>query len=253
MASQVNKRHLLPARSSGSNFFLQSSARIDIMCSRCRVGQDASSGRHFIVHAAVASGENSLMDRRLLETVFLQATPGLLAFVEGRIPSSMRSQLAAEDVLQDVWILAGRSVDSFQPDGDHAMERWLMRITRNALIDRIKAKSRAKRSGHGLRLAGVGGSSMLDLFATVASGQRSPSKDARTAEAERVLLRALDSLPENRRQAIWMKYIDEVPTCEIAKRMDRTESAVRSLLAQGLTQLRRAVGRPERFFSDTSA
>ncbi len=191
------------------------------------------------------------MDRRLLESVFIQATPGLLTFVENRIPASMRSQLAAEDVLQDVWILAGRNIETFQPDGDHAVERWLTRITRNALIDRIKSKSRAKRSGHGLRLAGMGGSSMLDLFATVAASQRSPSKDARSAEAERVLLNALEKLPLNRRQAIWMKYIEETPTNVIAERMDKTESAVRSLLAQGITQLRRTIGRPGRFFSDS--
>lgn len=190
------------------------------------------------------------MDRPLLEKVFLQSTPVLLAFVENRIPASMRSQLAAEDVLQDVWILAGRSVETFDPEGDHALERWLMRITRNALIDRIKAKGRTKRSGHRMRLAGMGGSSMLDLFATVASGQRSPSKDARSAEAEQALLRAMEGLPENRRRAIWMKYIEEVPTWEIAERMDKSESAVRSMLAQGLTQLRRMIGRPERFFSD---
>lgn len=191
------------------------------------------------------------MDRRLLESVFIQATPSLLAFVESRIPSSMRSQLAAEDVLQDVWILAGRNIDTFEPEGEHAIERWLTRITKNALIDRIKAKSRTKRSGHGMRLAGMGGSSMLDLFATVAATQRSPSKDARSAEAERVLVHALETLPLNRRQAIWMKYIEELPTCVIAERMVKTESAVRSLLAQGLTQLRRHLGRPGRFFSDS--
>lgn len=191
------------------------------------------------------------MDRRLLESVFIQSSPNLLAFVENRIPSSMRSQLAAEDVLQDVWILAGRSIETFQPDGDHAIERWLTRITRNALIDRIKSKSRAKRSGHGLKLAGMGGSSMLDLFATVAATQRSPSKDARSAEAERVLVRALEKLPLNRRQAIWMRYIEELPTSTIAERMDKTESAVRSLLAQGMTQLRRVIGGPGRFFSDS--
>lgn len=191
------------------------------------------------------------MDRRLLESVFIRATPNLLSFVENRIPSSMRSQLAAEDVLQDVWILAGRSVESFSPEGEHAVERWLTRITRNALLDRIKAKGRTKRSGHGGRLVGIGGSSMLDLFATVAASQRSPSKDVRTAEAERVLLRAMENLPLNRRQAIWMKYIEEVPTSVIAERMDKTESAVRSLLAQGLTQLRRTIGRPGQFFSDS--
>lgn len=92
---------------------------------------------------------------------------------------------------------------------------------------------------------------MLDLFATVAATQRSPSKDARSAEAERVLLRAMEKLPLNRRQAIWMKYIEEVPTSVIAERMEKTESAVRSLLAQGLTQLRRTIGTPGRFFSDS--
>jgi len=191
-----------------------------------------------------------VVDLAELEQIFLLSTSRLQAYINLRIPPGMRARLAAEDVLQDVWVLASRRVEQFQPQSEESTHAWLTRIARNALVDRIKERHRDKRSGNQRKVPGHFASSMLGAFEIIAALQRTPSQDARLRETERSMKAALSRLPDNRREALWMKYIDEVPTSAIAEKMGKSESAVRSLIAEGLRQLRRIMGHPASYFSD---
>ena len=61
---------------------------------------------------------------------------------------------------------------------------------------------------------------------------------------------ALSRLPNDRRTAIRMRYLEGRSRPEIARTMDKSEAAVNSLLFHGLRDLRRRLGDTARFFSD---
>jgi len=65
-----------------------------------------------------------------------------------------------------------------------------------------------------------------------------------------MLQMALEELAPNRRHALMLRYVDEYETAEIARLMDTTESAVRSLIANGIKDLRRILGPKSNYLGD---
>jgi len=196
------------------------------------------------------------VDEAALQAHLMSHADALRDYVARRIPLYLRSKMSVDDVLQDVWIDVFGKYASFNPQGPNAHLKWLQTIAKHKLLDAVKAANRVRRGpGRDRRwvdLAGRGRpASFVQLLHVIADGQRTPSSEAATLEATRVFKAALGEMPPDRQRAIWMKYIEERTTEEIAVEMGRTRSAVRSLLARGLRQLRRRMGRPGRYFSDS--
>ena len=63
----------------------------------------------------------------------------------------------------------------------------------------------------------------------------SPSAAFSRNEREYRLLTALDQLPEDGRQALRMRYVQGMPSKEIAEQMGKTDGAVRVALARTLS------------------
>ena len=177
---------------------------------------------------------------------------GLYRYIQSKIPAKFQAVIAAEDVLQDVWIGAYRGLSSFNPSRPDALDRWLTGITNHKLIDAIKTAGRLKRGGGAkvVRAAHSRRMSFCDLFARVASPHRSPSRDAAASEVAHAVQIALSRLPADWRRAIRMRFIEGQSQQEIARHMGRTEAAVNGLLFRGLQGLRDRLGDATRFFSD---
>jgi RNA polymerase sigma-70 factor (ECF subfamily) len=60
-------------------------------------------------------------------------------------------------------------------------------------------------------------------------------------EQQLQLAAALEQLPEDYRQVILLRHIEQLPHSEIARRMNRSEGAVRMLWVRALAQLRNTV------------
>ncbi len=163
--------------------------------------------------------------------------------------------MSADDILQEVWIEALTHLDSLRSSNEMVFAAWLTRIARNKLIDAVRTQWRRGRSGGGadgqLRHRAGRVSSLIQIFKMAGSSQRTPSREVATIEATEALRSALREMPENRGHAIQLKYIEGRSTEMIAETMGTTQSAIRSLLAQGLRQLRGKLGRSGRFFSDS--
>lgn len=180
----------------------------------------------------------------------------LTRYITRKLPPCLTPEVEAEDILQDVWIEAIRSYDAVRPSGEDALLKWLITIARRRLVTAIRADLRKKRSGGWLRQqAGFRGrgSSLIDLFGLAARERRTPSHESATREALELLYSVLEEMPPDRRQAIRGKYIDEHSVEEIALEMDKSQAAVRSLLANGLRQMRRRLGSSGQFFSDSNS
>jgi RNA polymerase sigma-70 factor (ECF subfamily) len=56
-------------------------------------------------------------------------------------------------------------------------------------------------------------------------------------EERRLILQALEQLPEDQREAVRIRYLDHATLQETAARMGRTEDSVSSLLQRGMKKL----------------
>jgi len=104
------------------------------------------------------------------------------------------------------------------------MRVWLIRIAWNLAIDRRRR---------------IRPEQIDDIFAESLAASDVPADDAlEEAQRMRSVLRELERLPKGERHALLLSAVDELGTAEMAKVLDRSESAVRALLFRARTRLR---------------
>ena len=86
---------------------------------------------------------------------------------------------------------------------------------------------------HGAPDAGDGGGLVDLLVASITSPSKAFSRDQR----EFHLWAAFEKLPEDCRAALHLRYVEALPTKEIAARMGKTDGAVRVMLTRSLKKL----------------
>jgi len=138
---------------------------------------------------------------------------------------------AAEDVTERAFMRALAALPRFrelaQPDDgpDASTFRvWLFRIARNAVAN--EHRSRRRRPAASLEVA---------LGAGLALADPADVESAAVIHDEAAgVLRALEKLPEDRRRALILRFVDEMSTAEIAAVLGRSEGAVRVLIHRAL-------------------
>ena len=193
-----------------------------------------------------------MLDRESLHRDLLPRVFGLRRYVHRQVPARLRTMISADDVLQEVWLSAYRTVSSFRPDGPGAVDRWLETIANSKLVDAIRWARRQKRGGDRLHIRDVQRrvSSLSNLFTRIKSPQKTPSSAFTTIENAHAISIALSCLREDRRRAVYLKHIEGRSHKEIASDMEKTEAAVNSLVYHGLRELRLILGDAAKYFSD---
>jgi RNA polymerase sigma factor (sigma-70 family) len=125
----------------------------------------------------------------------------------------LRSPEEAEDALQTTYLNACRSLSQgFEPKADSA---WLLRITQNACLTRLRSSGRRASF------------ELVDNSALVAETLAAP--DDRSEELIG-LSDALASLPERQRRAILLREWQGLSYREVAQRLELTQGAVETLI-----------------------
>jgi RNA polymerase sigma-70 factor, ECF subfamily len=184
-------------------------------------------------------------DRRLVEAA--QADPArfealyrkYLAQVYSYAFYELRDHHEAEDATERTFLAAltnlGRFEERARPaDGEGAstFRVWLFQIARNAVAERRRRLRRRPEAP-------------LEAAASVADGVDIERDLARADEAA-AAWSAFGRLPDDRRRALILRFVDEMSTAEIAGVLGRSEGAVRVLIHRALRSVARDLDDPAR-------
>lgn len=169
----------------------------------------------------------------------------LMAFIERQLGAGLRRKTEPDDVFQETSAEAVRALATAEI-GDRDPFSWLCQIAERRIIDlhrrffgaqkRDAAKEVPLGSSRGTESRTAGLINMLVASMTTASQVFS-----RNAREER-LQEALRKLPDEQQKALKLRYIDNLPSKEIAAQLGKTDAAIRVMLTRSLKRLHELLG-----------
>src|SRR5262249_49291441 len=153
----------------------------------------------------------------------------LLARVE--IGRRLRKKVDASDVVQEAFLEAHRNFGSFRGTSEAEFVSWLRSIlaARVANLVRHFVGTQARDAHREERLEGARDQSSRAIDGGFLGLQTTPSQQVVRREQGVLLAAALARLPEEYREVVILRHLEELPFPEVARRMERTVDSVQKL------------------------
>ena len=165
--------------------------------------------------------------------------PYLRLLARLQLGGRLRGKLDASDLVQQTLLEACQKQEQFRGNTEGEWLAWLRQILAHNMADARRRFGQAKRDPSRERsLEGAMAHSSVQLGRWLADKQPSPSEEAQHHERALQVAKAMDCLPEARREALFLRYWQGWPLARIAEHLGRSQAAVASLLKRGLHQLR---------------
>lgn len=188
-------------------------------------------------------------DADALQALIISHHKVLLAKVVAELGSVMTRHVDAEDILQEAYARAFRSVADCRFDHPRAFCAWLEGIALNTLRDQHRFLMRKKRDVHrNLPGSPRTSESMGQLFERVAVTDSTPSRALARAEASAAVISSLARLTEDQRKVVRLRFLEGWAVVDLAVHMDKSESAIHMLCHRGLKALRETMLSMSRYF-----
>lgn len=156
----------------------------------------------------------------------------------------MQAKADPSDIAQDVFVVVHSSIAEFRGRSAEEFATWLRGILSNTLAMHFRkylgTQKRDPRVEQQLNQSLASASAFL--LSHVAGEVTSPSQQFALNEAFLQLAAALESLPDDYRQAIVLRHLEGLPFAEIAKLMGRSVDSVEKLWVRGLAKLKSSMG-----------
>jgi RNA polymerase sigma-70 factor (ECF subfamily) len=169
--------------------------------------------------------------------------PYLRLMARLQLPARLAPKMDASDIVQQTLVQAFRARDGFRGRTEAEMAAWLRQILARNLAHAFRDQGRQKRdAGREVSLAAAIDQSSARLEAWLAADQSSPSQRAERNDQIVRLSAALETLPDEQREAIELHYWQGWTLAEIAAHQSRTTASVAGLVHRGLAKLRGLLG-----------
>ena len=136
----------------------------------------------------------------------------------------VRSPEDAHDLAQDAFIKAFQNLHRFRLESK--FYTWLCRIAMNVTIDHLRKQKHRRHSEFDDSRGGVTGGQVVRLH----SAPDDPSANVAQARMYRIIMDAVDTLPDDQRQVLVLRELEDMPYKEIAEILDIPEGTVMSRL-----------------------
>jgi RNA polymerase sigma-70 factor (ECF subfamily) len=145
------------------------------------------------------------------------------ARVIGTISKMLGSDAEAEDLAQQVFIRIWKSAPRYRPTAKFTT--WLFRITRNLVFNELRRKRHFVENPE-------------EVGEPVERVEKEPDQVLLEGELQKAIQAAINQLPESQRMAIILRRYEEMSYEDIAKVMETTVPAVKSILFRARAELR---------------
>ena len=168
----------------------------------------------------------------------------LLLLARMQIGRQLQGKLDTEDLIQEASVAAYRGIRRFRGTTEVEFRAWLRQILATILANQVRRYQGTLRRDPRLERAlqnDLDCSSRAIDRALIAA-HSTPSQLAARREQAVQLANALGNLPDDYRQVIVLRQLEELSFAEVAVRMGRTEHSVKNLWVRALTRMRREMG-----------
>jgi RNA polymerase sigma-70 factor (ECF subfamily) len=174
----------------------------------------------------------------------LEAYRGYLTLLARmQINRRLQGKLDPADLVQETFLEAHRDFVQFRGTTEAELVGWLRQILVSNLANLLRryfgTQRRDVRLERDLANELDKSSRLLDQGLMAPSG--SPSKQAARREQAVLLADALEQLPEDYREVLLLRHLEELSFPDVARRMGRSVNAVEKLWARALASLRRVL------------
>ncbi len=166
-------------------------------------------------------------DREAFEALYLKYLKKVYTYVYYRVGNKDD----AEDITESVFLHALIHLDRYQDRGI-PFSAWLLRIAHN-LVANWHRNSRRRRSVD------------LDSVGPLQDSSPTPEEALEGAEERNEIRALLESMPEERQQALILRYAEDMKHKEIGEVMGKSAGAVKVLIHRSLISLHRGLSEKE--------
>ncbi|MCP4641742.1 MAG: sigma-70 family RNA polymerase sigma factor [bacterium] len=142
----------------------------------------------------------------------------------------------AREMAQETFIRVYAARGRF--DQSRRFRPWVLCIARNLCLNELKRKKTVPMQS----LEEYASSARADSGEVFQSAEDSPDRQLMTSERHELLAEALDSLDEESREIVKLRFFNRLQAREIAEIVDSTEGAIRTRLHRILKSLRAGYG-----------
>jgi RNA polymerase sigma-70 factor (ECF subfamily) len=165
----------------------------------------------------------------------------LLQIAQQELDPALQAKGGASDVVQETFLEAQRDFDRFHGGSEAELRAWLRQLLLHHLykLARRYRTTQKRAAGREVPLETAEHSNGAPVAASA-----SPSVQAMAHEQAEAVRLALTRLSDDHRQIIVWRYQEHRAFEEIARRMNRSETAVRKLWARAVERLQHEMKRP---------
>ncbi len=163
----------------------------------------------------------------------------LLAYVDRNIGPALRSRLEPDDIVQEVIISALASSEQFNVEGRDPF-RLLCQLAEQRIIDAHRHHVGAKKRSSSREVsmdAPAGGSDGFGFVDLLVASITSPSQAFSKVQKEFRLQQAIAELSEEQKEILRLRFVEGLPTKDIAERLGKSDGAIRVMLTRTVAQL----------------
>ena len=151
----------------------------------------------------------------------------------------LEARVDASDLVQQTFLSAFRNIKDFSGDDEAQFVAWLRKIHQRNIQDTIRQNVYAQKRAIANEQSLDG--SQLGELAEGSGSAASPSQRAMQGEQAVQLANALQTLPEDQREAVRLRHLEGWSLAQLAEQFKRSEDAVAALLKRGLENLRKGL------------
>jgi RNA polymerase sigma-70 factor (ECF subfamily) len=168
--------------------------------------------------------------------------PRLRAFVALRLDPRLQARVDPSDVIQETLVRVHQRLDDYLRERPVPFYPWLRQIALERVVDHhrrhLHAEARSVKREQPLE-HWLPGRSQDKLAGMLVAGGLSPEDQSRRQEVKARVNAALTLLPDNYREVLALRFLEQLSTREAAAILQTTESAVRARQLRALDKLRR--------------